>query len=453
MKLSIYQRGLTDGDASATHRSFRWLDFEEPAYGVNVLLCPVSELHTGAHGCLVEEPPVGVKYYYEDQHREFVIPRRAEIERFDPRYQYSTREAVVFPGLARQRPRSTIAHSARLPVAVVPYIVDCDSLLATLECGTLFGMHSELTGADCDHYRAVRMRNMLKLYLLPNCVSILYRTSHGMNVDLAAIEDSSVLDGKELSDFVSKCDVMYPAMSPTAEPRRRDSQKLRVVFAGRSLDKGAEQAAAIFTRVAQTCGASVQMIYVGPRPSHLTLPTAVEIHEVAPRGEFLAILRSADLFISPTEYESVGIAALEAAASGCVPALRFGGGTEHLPELFVNMKEAFYVQAGTFEGQVREYGTLIESLTRHPNRLDRVRFAALDLFKNGKFSLGRRNRSLLKHYSDAVKLGSATFPACDGVARIVSEPECGALLSEGANGVARRRRIHQDRPVHPVDLA
>lgn len=81
------------------------------------------------------------------------------------------------------------------------------------------------------------------------------------------------------------------------------------------------------------------------------------------------LLPAADVFLLPSEYESFGLAALEAMASGVVPVVTHAGG---LPEVVEDGVSGVLVP----EAQIDDMGVLVRDLLQDPGRLAAMRKAA-----------------------------------------------------------------------------
>ncbi len=129
-----------------------------------------------------------------------------------------------------------------------------------------------------------------------------------------------------------------------------------------------------FARVIQDHPATLVM--VGDGPDRSTCEARAAELGVKDRTRFLGsqadiehLLPAADVFLLPSEYESFGLAALEAMASGVVPVVTNAGG---LPEVIQDGVDGLLIEAS----EVDAMGARISALLADPERLTAMRAAA-----------------------------------------------------------------------------
>jgi glycosyltransferase involved in cell wall biosynthesis len=425
------------------HRTYRWLDLSDCDEQTNIILGPAGELHAGIHGSLIDHPPNGVRYWQAEHMRIFRTSTGAGNAEFNPCHDFAIDEVVRYqvPQAAR-----VIIHSSRLPSLPLPWIVDCDSLLPTLEYGSLFGLsHAQdiRKGLVPNPLIRQRVQNMLRRYLDGACVAILYRTGRGRTEDLQVLSAAKVLAGADLESLAKKTDVAYPALPARPPKRRSEASPVTVLFSGRSTDKGGETAARVFQRLSDMYGRAVRLVYIGPIPGQVLLPAQAEVHPVLPRDLYLRILSEADIYVSPTEYESVGMALLEAGSYGCVTVTRYGCGMEHVDEFFEDGAHAIFVRDAYDPDQVvREFTNAIVRLVSDRGLLAAMSCAVTRLFTRGHLSIEHRNAALLKAYDAAgrlpIKRRTENIPRRG---RIMSEKGCIAALAAEVGEKAVRELV------------
>jgi len=375
---------------------------------VKVLLGPSHELHVGVHGSLLATPPDGVTY---TQGR-YVLRLRAQPDvarPFSPMHDPAIDEWVRFVDVADD---VEVVHSSRLPVqTALPWVVDADSLLATLQVGRFFALGAASRGdPPLPSAQAVAGREaaMVARYVSQRCTRILFRTEYarrGFLDHLAAhAYDRSVIDV-----LAFKSDVVYPAV-PSRTRNRAPGEPVEVLYSGRtSRDKGAATATDVFGRLRARHGEGVRLTFVGPCPDDLEqrLHTArAEVVPVLTRTDYLDRVDRADIFLSPTDYESVGMALIEAAAAGCAIVCSAGPGMEHVSELLTDGEHALFVSNAHREARrTDEFTAAVSTLIGHPELRARLSAANRIHTDRGRLSLRQRDARLLETYRHAASTG------------------------------------------------
>lgn len=129
-----------------------------------------------------------------------------------------------------------------------------------------------------------------------------------------------------------------------------------------------------FAHVAQVMPATLVMIGDGPdRPNCEARASALGLRDrirfLGAQADVEHLLPAADVFLLPSEYESFGLAALEAMACGVVPVATRAGG---LPEVIRDGVDGVLVA----EEEIHEMGRMTAALLGDPERLERMGKAA-----------------------------------------------------------------------------
>ena len=118
------------------------------------------------------------------------------------------------------------------------------------------------------------------------------------------------------------------------------------------------------------------LVMVGDGPDRMACERRAREHGIQDRVRFLGaqadvehLLPAADLFLLPSEYESFGLAALEAMASGVVPVVTRAGG---LPEIIEDGVSGVLVP----EAQIDDMGATLVDLLQNEERRRKMALAA-----------------------------------------------------------------------------
>ncbi|WP_170847386.1 glycosyltransferase family 4 protein [Mycolicibacterium fluoranthenivorans] len=311
-----------------------------------------------------------------------------------------------------------VVHSSRLPVqSWLPWVVDADDLLVPLRIGRHFALGAAsrgeplLPGAGAI---ARREEAMAFLYASTRCARILFRTGQAREAfaqHLVRRGLPSALIG-QLSD---KSEVVYPAV-PAVPQIDRAQHPVTVLYMGRTWqDKGALVAVATFAHLRARHGDGVRLVYVGPCPDAVADRLAgagVQHHLTLPRAQYLEQLRHADIFMSPTAFESFGMGLVEAAAAGLAIVCSRGPGMEHIDELFSAGEHALFVaNDAAQEHRVAGYTEAVSALIDDAVLLRRLAVNNRTLTTTGKLSVRERDRRLSAAYARAMALG----PTSNGI--------------------------------------
>ncbi|AVH55651.1 MULTISPECIES: glycosyltransferase [Streptomyces] len=368
------------------------------------------------HGSLLARPPTGVSYVQCAYTLHFCPDREAR-RPFSPLHDPAVSEWVQFAGVPEG---VAVVHSSRLPVrSPLPWVVDADSLMTPLRVGRFFALGAAARGEPpFPGPRAVARREaaMAARYADGRCARLLFRTDYARRMFIDHL--SCGVHRPEIVEMLAaKSEVVHPAVPATA-PHARSTGRVCVLYMGRTAqDKGAAVAAEVFVRLRERHGSTVRLVFLGPCPAELVgrlVAAGVELVPVLPRTDYLERLRRADVFLSPTAFESFGMGLLEAAAAGLAVVCPAGPGMEHIDELFADGENALFVrdtipQARRVADFTAAASALIEdeSLRRHLSMNNHA------LTSRGKLSVRRRDERLGAVYAQAVALGDGPVGDAD----------------------------------------
>ena len=369
---------------------------------ISVILGPRIHLHPGTHGELVETPPSGVTYYSADHRHRFLFPHGSSVP-LDPYRDYAVSQTVEF---VLPPDRQLIVHSTRLPVFNrVPWLVDADCLLSTINHGTPYALGSGGRAPANQALVRQRQRLMLSHYLSGHCCGLLFWTDYARRRFRSFVEDRRLLSARDRARLAAKSDVLRPTMSWRGSADQRTSRPTILYMARCPQSKGGHVAVEVFRRIHARYGNRVGLVYVGqlPEDDH-ALPAGITYHPLLDRPAYLKILSRAHIFLSPTQYESYGFGLVEAASYGLAIVTRRGPGMEHIEELFQDGKNALLVSAQkTPVDTVNAYEQKARSLLDGERQVAVLRANNLELFRTGALSLEAHNRKLLGYYRRMLK--------------------------------------------------
>lgn len=378
---------------------------------MKVLLGPAHELHVGVHGSLLASPPPGTSYVQAP----YVLrlrPDRDSRRPFSPLHDPAVAEWVRFTSLPAD---VEVVHSSRLPVETsLPWVVDADCLLMPLQVGRFFALGAAARGAPpTPSPDAVARREvaMAARYASRHCARILFRTEFARHRFLDHLTDRGLHPGT-VEKLQAKSEVVYPSAAlQTAPAARRASQPTSVLYMGRtSQDKGALVAAEVFTRLRVHHQAGVRLVFLGACPDGLAerlTRIGVELLPVLPRSAYLEQLSRAEIFLSPTTFESFGMGLVEAAAAGLAIVCSAGPGMEHIGELFAPGDNALFVSnAEPVAQRVDRFTAAVSHLIDNESLRQRLAMNNQALTSHGKLSMRRRDEQLGIVYAHAAALGT-----------------------------------------------
>ena len=382
---------------------------------MKVLLGPAHELHTGVHGSLLTSPPDGITYV-QGAYVLRLRPDRDACQPFSPLHDPAIAEWVRFDTPADV----AVVHSSRLPVqTTLPWVVDADSLLTPLQVGRFFALGAAARGEPpIPGPGSITRREaaMTARYASTRCVRILFRTAYARRTFLDHLTGRGH-PPETVEELAAKSEVVYPAVPATAPTITRPGSPVSVLYMGRTAqDKGAAVAAEVFARLRTRHRERVRLVFLGSCPSDLAgrlSAIGVELVPVLPRSAYLEHLRRADIFLSPTPFESFGMGLVEAAAAGLAIVCSAGPGMEHIGELFAPGDNALLVSnAGSVAQRVTGFAAAVSGLIDNEPLLRRLATNNHALTSHGTLSVRQRDEQLRAVYAHAAAHGIG--PADDG---------------------------------------
>ncbi|MFF8278522.1 glycosyltransferase [Streptomyces lateritius] len=386
---------------------------------MKVQLGPAHELHDGVHGSLLDAPPPGITYVQGPYTLRF-RPDRDASKAFSPLHDPAVAEWVRFDDPPAD---VDVVHSSRLPVQTArPWIVDADCLLMPLQAGRFFTLGAASRGAQLvPGAGAVTRREaaMAARYASGRCARILFRTEFARRAFLDLLTGHGHRP-EVIEKLGAKSEVVYPAV-PASPAVRRLERTVSVLYMGRtSQDKGAHVAVEVFAALRVHHGTGVRLVFVGSCPDGAAgrlAANGVEMVPILPRPAYLEQLRRADIFLSPTSFESFGMGLLEAAAAGLAIVCPTGPGMEHIRELFVPGDHALLVSNALPPARrVAAYTAALSGLIDNESLRRRLAANNRALTHHGKLSLRQRNERLSAVYTHAAALGVGAADDWDGAA-------------------------------------
>jgi len=372
-----------------------------------VILSPHVDLHTGAHGSLLESGPDEVSLHLRGARHHFLFPETAETWSHQAPFERPHLAELIELG-----PGPQVVHSIRWPVVNRrSWVVDLDDLGFPMLLGRHF-LHPEVSDSedaawDGERVRALhaRARAMLTGYAHPSCRALLFWTK-------SALEDATewfrLLDLEELGGAVlAKSRVIYPAQRPLLESSVREKWDrptgLHVLFVGNDYwVKQGRLALRVFGRLARELPAC-RFTYVGRVPEedhHLT--EGLDYRGTVSRREILALFRQSHVLFHPARAESFGMVFAEATANALATIAARGPEMRHMEEIFPR-DEALLLDRDTVDPEEEEshFERLLRSLLGDP---ERARQLAMESYRNaveGPLSIELRNAALRTVYASA----------------------------------------------------
>ncbi|MFI6150486.1 glycosyltransferase family 4 protein [Streptomyces sp. NPDC051109] len=374
---------------------------------MKVLLGPAHELHDGVHGSLLESPPTGTTYVQARYTLRF-RPDRSACRAFSPLHDAAVAEWVRFDGLPAD---VDVVHSSRLPTETArPWVVDADCLLMPLQAGRFFTLGAASRGTSLVPDSEAMFRReaaMAARYASRRCARILFRTEYARR---ACLEHLAARGHRPevIERLSSKSEVVYPAV-PALPAVRRAERAVTVLYMGRTAqDKGAPVAVEVFGHLRARHGEAVRLVFLGPCPEPAAsrlLAAGVELLATLPRPAYLEQLRRADIFLSPTSFESFGMGLVEAAAAGLAIVCSAGPGMEHIGELFTPGDNALFVSNAKPAAQrTKGFAAAVSALIDDESLRRRLAVNNRALTSSGRLSLRQRDERLGDAYAHAATL-------------------------------------------------
>ena len=367
---------------------------------LRVVLGPSVELHVGIHGALVRDPPPAVQYLTnaKHQHTYFSLERR---QNFDPFRHFAVLEEINYPRTKSQRPIGI--HSSRLPVSSsLPWIVDADCLLATLIIGNTFALGQAVDPtltAPTEEARQLRAKMMIEKYISSSCKAILLRSEFAKQNLIEFIKSRAILPEDQLEKLGYKTHVLRPTL-PAVAPIGGNSSVTRIIYMGRSYeDKGGPIAFEVFKQLHSLCGVNVETVWIGPAPKFVREARFIRFNEKVDATTYFRLLSHGHVFFSPSEYESYGMALVEAACLSLGIVTACGKGMEHICEIFTPGKDAYLVDNGlSVREKIAEYLAVLSHLVMNRHSLRELRLNAFKLASNGVLSKPLMDLQLKRYY-------------------------------------------------------
>lgn len=381
---------------------------------MRVAIGPRHELHVGVHGSLLTSPPAGIEYVLAPYDVRFLHRASRRSRPFSPAHDYALAEWIRFHADAAD---FDVVHSARLPVeGTTSWVVDADSLLATLKVGSFFALGSHERFADGEvEQRDVRLRaaTMLSRYCSTACSAVLLLTEHARAELLDFAAGSGIVRKAATEALARKCRVVHAAVTPPSAAENAWCVVPSILYMGRTFeDKGGVIAAAALLRLRETAERPFEAAFVGPCPEPLAArlrAAGIRVHPILARDRYLRLLAGSDIFLSPTSFESYGMAIHEAAAAGMAIVCSSGPGMEAV-ELVTDRWNALLVSnALAVRDRIAAVVDALSALLGDPDLRRRLAANNRSLTSDGDYSIARRNAIL-----DAVYDEAASKDADDG---------------------------------------
>jgi glycosyltransferase involved in cell wall biosynthesis len=373
---------------------------------MRVLLGPSGDLHPGVHGPLFTRPPHDVTYVRSAAIHHLVVPSGVSSD--CPYSSYHVGEFVQFG------PTPGVVHSSRWPVLQrSSWLVDMDDVGFPL-LGGRFGLNPQFQTLMEDDRRAesllrTRLRIMLAGYAHESCQAVVMRSEW---TKAAARQLLALCPASPDNDTLeAKLCVVFPAQPCASmeevERKWRDDVPRRVVFCGRDFEtKNGAVALRTFLRLSMEFP-EVEFHYIGDLPV-----TAVEeyrgsriaLHRLLERAEVLKCFSEAHILFHPSQFESVGLVLLEAAAAGLAVVVGTGLGMEHVREFFDDSRATLVDRGSGAIGIDDEEGRFqagLRSLLAAPASARDMGLRNFDQSRHGTLSIAERDTRLVALYEAA----------------------------------------------------
>ena len=273
--------------------------------------------------------------------------------------------------------------------------MDCS--LAYLTSGTAYAVGNN--GIVPNKESLIRQKYILSSYLDENCKFLLFYSDYKRCEFLNFIRDEKLIDTCFIEKLESKSHIFRPTL-PYLNITKNYKEYTHILFMGRTLNgKGSHVAAQVFRFLDKKYGFKVKLSWVGPIHDNESLPKHVNIYPLMKREEYLKFLLDVDIFFSPTETESYGMALIEAARSGLALVTSEGKGMEHIKEIFTNRRNAFFCSSqGNIYVRSKNFIKVLCQLIDTPGLIKEICINNLKLFNGGILDIQYRNSFLQKKY-------------------------------------------------------
>jgi glycosyltransferase involved in cell wall biosynthesis len=276
--------------------------------------------------------------------------------------------------------------------------------LATLTYGHFFsiGSAAEISeGKIPAELIALRRQSMIDRYLDRQCLGICFRSAFYREKCSRLLQTAGILSGARLEEWERKSHVLYPTIPAVEKPRLSMDEQLRILFMGRSGDKGGRVATAVFRRIFAKFGSAVELHYVGSTdPQEMSDHPYIYYYPELSRESYFALLQKSQIFFSPTAYESFGMGLVEAACHGLAILTTNGPGMEHIGEILTQDRNALFVSnLLPADRQIAEFDLLMSTLIGRRELISYMSHNNLVSARSGVLSAGTRKEELLRLYT------------------------------------------------------
>lgn len=225
---------------------------------------------------------------------------------------------------------------------------------------------------------------------------------------------------KRIPEIWEKIEVVYPAVPLFHRKKRKSNKKnkLKIVFAARYFwIKGGLVALESLSQLTKKY--DLEVIFISDVPPHIRKKYPnIKIFDMVPQKIFWKHLENADIFFYPSFVDTFGFSLLESMSFG-VPIITINtNATNACKEIVTDGKTGFVVNALYYTGDEAYSGgkhigpneeKIISKLIEKTSELiedtklrDSMSKNCIQVIKNGKFSIKKRNKKLEKIYREAI---------------------------------------------------
>jgi len=274
-----------------------------------------------------------------------------------------------------------------------PWVADMESYFS------LFLSGAQTTSGD---------RKVEKIIKSPNCKKILAWTE--------ATKEEII---ERIPSIENKIEVLYPAVPINKLPKKKTSNKIKIIYATRYFwIKGGLIALEVLSRLSKKY--KLDVLFIAEVPEHLRKKYPnLNIISTLPHKEFLKELSSSDIFFYPSLVDTFGFSILEAMSFG-VPSVAIScSSTKSCNEIIKDGKTGFVVDAPYYQGnEIYEKcktiggneekiisGLLVKTskLIESKSLRKKISENCLKEIRSGKFSIDNRNIKLKRIYEEALR--------------------------------------------------